>query len=136
MKAQLGAVALTFAVTLGFLISTPTVLAQSNNTPRYAITDLGAFAPFGINSSGQVVGWAQFGDDLYVSVIYTRGVLSVLPTLGGRNGAAYGINNFGDVVGTAQDASGTWHPFLYRNGVIQDLDALLPSGWTWVTVPL
>ncbi len=97
---------------------------------KYTITDLGTLGgsssqAFGINSSGQVVGWAwnQGNSDQY-AFLYSNGVMQNLGDLsaqGQRPGSfAYGgINDNGQITGI-----GDLHAFFYSNGVMHDVGTL------------
>jgi probable HAF family extracellular repeat protein len=94
----------------------------------YQVTDLGNGAAYGINNSGQVVGYIQPGDSpsIIYAFLYSGGQVQNLGTLGGLNSIAYGINNNGQVVGTSGIYNSTGlgasvNPFLYSDGVMQSL---------------
>jgi probable HAF family extracellular repeat protein len=54
-----------------------------------------------------------------------------LGTLGGYQSVANGINNSGRVVGRSfTNGFADDHAFLYSGVVMQDLNNLIPSGWT------
>jgi probable HAF family extracellular repeat protein len=100
-------------------------------TPTYTITDLGTFGgtfsgAYGINDSGQVVGYAYTtGDTAYHGFLYSGGVLHDLGTLGGPYSWAFGINNSGQVVGWSYTTDAySPHAFLYSGGVLHDLGTL------------
>ena len=60
----------------------------------------------GINSLGQVVGYADTTEGLQRAFLYDNGRMIDLGTLGGRQSFAYGLNIHGQVVGSAQVPSG------------------------------
>jgi probable HAF family extracellular repeat protein/parallel beta-helix repeat protein len=98
--------------------------------PGYTITDLGALggngsAAYGINASGQVVGFASFGSYEH-AFLYSAGVMKDLGTLAGPDSNARGINDLGDVVGGSSfDATGApLHAFHYSGGHMADLGTL------------
>jgi probable HAF family extracellular repeat protein len=77
------------------------------------LDDLGSLAgrktmAFGINNSGQVVGYSQLqGQDHAYRTLPNQAINPAtddLGTLGGQNSKAYGINELGQVVGGAQDS--------------------------------
>lgn len=106
--------------------------SPQTTTPSYNLVDLGTLggtssAAYGINNSGQVVGWANLaGDSNYHAFKYSGGSMQDLGSLSGGNSTAYGINSFGRVVGSAttNSASNNTHAFLYSNGSMQDLGTL------------
>lgn len=81
---------------------------------------------YGINNSGQVVGYAQIAAGGSHAFLWTTGGGMVdLGTLGGDGSRAYGINNSGKVVGVAQNAAGDWRAFSWTAGVgMEDLGTL------------
>jgi len=85
----------------------------------YRFTEL-PISPYGINSSGQIVGDGP--EDAY---LYTNGVTQDLGSLGGQGStggsAATAINDAGQIVGTSYTSSLTWDGFLYSNGTMLDL---------------
>jgi probable HAF family extracellular repeat protein len=74
----------------------------------YSLTDLGTLGgtqsyAYGINTAGQVVGWATNIDNVYQhAFVYSNGTMTDLGTFGGPSSAATGINTAGQVVGWAQ----------------------------------
>ena len=86
---------------------------------------------YGINNTGQVVGYAYtIGDgDPYHATLWNGTTPTDLGTLGGTRSEAYKINNSGDVIGMAYTATNaTNHPFLYTGGIMYDFYDLLASG--------
>lgn len=81
-------------------------------------------AAYGVNASGQVVGFNTFDDGSVRGYILNNGVISKLGTLGGTSSTAFGINDAGLVVGRARTSGNADHPFLYNDGVITDLGTL------------
>jgi probable HAF family extracellular repeat protein len=84
---------------------------------------------FGINASGQAVGWSQSsaspGDQL--AFLYSNGAMTNLGTLGGYYSHAYGINAGGQVVGWSDLLNSTDpkpHAFLYSGGTMSDLGTI------------
>jgi probable HAF family extracellular repeat protein len=95
---------------------------------KYSYQDLGTLGgvesdPYGINSSGQVVGtsWTITGQR-HAFLWTPSGGMQDLGTLGGLNSFAYGINDSGQVVGVSQISTGQGHAFLWtQSGGMQDL---------------
>jgi probable HAF family extracellular repeat protein len=102
-------------------------------------TGLGALGPggasyaYGINQSGQVVGWSVVAGGGYaIAFLYSNGTMTPLGVLpGGSLTVAYGINDNGQIVGKGDVGEAT-HAFLYSNGTMTDLNGLIrpDSGWS------
>jgi len=110
------------------------VSALSGGQVRYSMQVLGtlpgggdSFA-WGLNSSGQVAGFAYFADGSYHAFLYANGSMTDLGTLGGNESEAFAVNSQGQVVGTAAIADlptgGPYHAFLYTGGAMGDLGTL------------
>jgi len=78
----------------------------------------------GINASGQIVGFAAFGN-FDAPALFNGGNLFDLGTIGGTFGEAQVVNNSGQVAGYA-DTTGNAasHAFLYSGGPLTDLGTL------------
>jgi probable HAF family extracellular repeat protein len=93
---------------------------------RYTVTDLATLggnqsAAYGINNSGQIVGYFRTTGNSS-SFLYDGGSVQDLGTLGGAESIASGINNSGQVVGWATNSSGMLRAFLYSGtGAMTDL---------------
>jgi probable HAF family extracellular repeat protein len=70
---------------------------------------------YGINDSGQIVGYATVYGGYYDAFLYSGGTMTMLPNTSQLR--AYGINNYGQVVG-----DGAW---LYSGGVTTNLSNLI-----------
>jgi probable HAF family extracellular repeat protein len=115
--------------------STPSPAAALRNA--YTAVDLGSLTgDFGnslasdINPAGQIVGLSQTGVNLpeLHAVLWTKGGMTDLGTLGGNFSQALGINPAGEVVGWSFILPGSpanaKHAFLWKNGVMTDLGTL------------
>ncbi|PWU15914.1 MAG: HAF repeat-containing protein [Verrucomicrobia bacterium] len=104
---------------------------------QYSITELGGLGgvypsspalvseAYGINNSGQVVGYAFTTSGNKHAFLYSAGAMTDLGTLGGSSSQANGINNSGQVVGHAYLAgNASYHAFLYSGGGMADLGTL------------
>lgn len=70
---------------------------------------------YGINNTGQVVGFSYTSSGNIYAFLYTDGIMNDLGTLpGGPKSWAYGINNSGQIVGCAQTSSGDHHAVLWN----------------------
>ena len=78
----------------------------------------------GINTAGQVVGWADGADGYYHAFRYSDGVMSKLGPAGWEQSAAYAINDPGQVVGEALLLNGNLFDFLDSNGTVTNLGTL------------
>jgi probable HAF family extracellular repeat protein len=78
-----------------------------------------------VNNKGQVVGYVDSITYARAFVRSATGVVTWLPTLGGKSSYAYGINENGDVVGSSQTSSGFSHAFIWTaTGGMRDLGTL------------
>ena len=77
---------------------------------------------YGINQSGQVVGWSVGTAGGYaLAFLYSNGTMTPLGVLpGGSTTVAFGINDNGQIVGKGDVGEAT-HAFLYSNGTMTDL---------------
>lgn len=93
-----------------------------------------AFPPdtlaYGINSSGEVVGYGRVQTNAppFHALLWSGGSVTDLGTLGGSNSVGQGINDAGQVVGGSLVAgnAGT-HAFLWSGGTMTDLGTLSGS---------
>ncbi len=85
----------------------------------------------GINNAGQIAGYRSTGGG-FGAYVYSAGVTSNIPTLGGTSNVTAAINNAGQVVGQSTLAGNTnTHAFLYSGGVAKDLGALNPTDFSY-----
>lgn len=130
-----------FVLGMGILVGINLYPASASAVaPRYKVTDLSPFGysrssgAYGINSSGQVVGWTASGVGEPHAFFWQNGVMQDLGTLGaGTLSMAYGINNSGQVVGIAEAPSRVdFHAFLWQEGSsMQDLGDLGHGSWAY-----
>jgi probable HAF family extracellular repeat protein len=104
-------------IALGLSILTPT----SAITSSYTVTDLGNLTVNAINDAGQIVG--SKGSKSH-AILWDKGKITNLGTLGRRYSYAYDINNKGQVVGEVKTKKGIQHAFLWQNGVMKGLGTL------------
>jgi probable HAF family extracellular repeat protein len=101
--------------------TTEVVLFVDDNPPPvgYSVTDLGTLggtesAAYGINESGQIVGYAFNSAQKRRAFLYTNGQMRDLGTLGGPQSTAFAVNDTGQVVGVSeingfQDSRAFWY---------------------------
>jgi probable HAF family extracellular repeat protein len=93
---------------------------QSLDTPQISASFARA-----INNAGQIVGWADFGQNTYYSAtLWENGNVYDLGSLGGEGGYAYAINELGQIVGESHTLSNQRHATLWDNGTITDIGHL------------
>ena len=97
------------------------------------VTDLGGLGgnyttPFGINTSGQIVGYSRTTNGVDHPFLYSGGRMMDLGTLWGTSGEATAINDSGQVVGLLGSPSVNSRAFLYSNGQMIDLGTMGGSG--------
>ncbi|WP_218824694.1 hypothetical protein [Asanoa hainanensis] len=81
-----------------------------------------------INNRGQVVGYVRLaGVATQHAVLWERGVMRDLGTLGGQFSHAFAINDRGQVVGTSQNADGVNHGFVWEDGRMTSLGLFVPD---------
>lgn len=82
-----------------------------------------------INNNGTVIGSLNSGKGH--ALLWEKGTVTNLGTLGGSTSSAYSINNKGQVVGEANTSNYVRAAFLWHDGVMKDLNTLIPasSGW-------
>ncbi len=100
-------------------------------------TDLGSFTgnpqlnteAFGINNSGQIVGYSTAANGAHYAFLYSGGTMQDIGTLGGNYSVAVAVNNNGVVVGNLQNPYGVdLGSYVYANGTMSDMSDLIASG--------
>jgi probable HAF family extracellular repeat protein len=82
-------------------------------------------AAYGVNDSGQAVGYGMTSGGSFRGFVWTPGQgYTVLGTLGGANSYAMAISNTGFIAGSSQSAIGYSHAFLSNGSSMQDLGTL------------
>ena len=79
---------------------------------------------YGINDSGQVVGYSNTAGGDYHAFLYDSTAMTDLGTLGGTYSYAYGINDSGQVVGYSGTIGHASRAFLYNGTAMTDLGTL------------
>lgn len=110
--------------------------ARAVRWDRGHITNLGALpgaqvsGAEAINDAGQIVGGGgtAAGGTSYHALLWDRGAIVDLGTLGGQGSLALAINDAGVVVGEADVAGGAQHAFIWHHGRMADLNDLIPPG--------
>lgn len=95
----------------------------------------GAFGPvtigyaglYGINNRDEVIG-SRLNTGGF---LYSNGVYTYLPTLGGPTSTPYDINDASEIVGSTTTAAGEQRAFLYSKGVITNLGTLPGYASSW-----
>jgi len=123
-------------ITSALLATTTLPITATAQDYRYAVFELPDFGSAyqfdgtgGIDSLGNVVGWAGFGThEIHATLWPHAGGVFDLGTLGGKHAAAAAINDLGDIAGWAGfDPNGSIldrRAVLWRNGQIIDLGTL------------
>jgi len=106
---------------LAVLIGSTLTGGIAHAAATYAVTDLGtlggsASEAYGLNNSGQVVGWARTAAGAQHAFLYSAGVMTDLGSLGGGSSLARDVNNSGRVVGDSWTSSGGIHAFVTASG--------------------
>lgn len=87
---------------------------------------------YSINNRGQVVGEWDTSNTTSHAVLWSRGKMIDLGSLGGNYSVAYSINNHGQAVGSSFTSSGSQHAFIWYKGKMTDLNSLLAPNSSWI----
>jgi probable HAF family extracellular repeat protein len=127
------------AVVAGIVLVSGMALSQTASVNlTYSIKELGTLggnvsengsAAWGINDSGEVVGYTTTSSGGTHAFLYSGGRMQDLGTLpGGGFSFARDVNDSGQVVGYSTITStGETHAFLYSDGKMHDLNDLIPA---------
>lgn len=93
-------------------------VASAVDIPRFELVRIGTLGgaesmAYGVNDSGQVVGWSRDSSNAQKAFIWSNGILTPLV---GTSANALEINNLGQIAGEANDRAVIW-----QNGLIIDL---------------
>ena len=104
------------------------VAGNASAAVAYNLTDLGTLPGFptsipgGLNSAGQVVGYANDSSGNGGPFLYSNGTVAGIATPGVSFFSPQGINDAGQVVGNGANSSGVTNAYLWTSGAgIQDL---------------
>lgn len=104
-------------------------------TPTGEVVDLGAEAvATDINNSRRIVGYTFSGTTMSRPAKWYGGVRTILPTLGGENGAVFGINEKDEAVGFSQTAIGLERATIWFGAKPVQLDTLLDEASQGITI--
>ncbi|MEW6374085.1 MAG: hypothetical protein AB1584_24490 [Pseudomonadota bacterium] len=104
-------------------------------TPKGEVVDLGAEAvATDINNSRHIVGYTFTGTTMSRPAKWYGGVRTILPTLGGENGAVFGINEKDEAVGFSQTAKGLERATVWFGAKPVQLDTLLDDASRGITI--
>lgn len=126
------------------LLAMPVAAQEDSQFPRYTVLDLGTLPggnfsqPFAINLNNVVAGSSNLSNNDQHSVLWSKGRVTDLGTLGGSNSIAFGMNDTESVVGEAETSTsdpngedfcgfGTHlicQPFYWQNSVMTPLRTL------------
>ena len=126
------------------LLAMPVAAQEDSQFPRYTVLDLGTLPggnfsqPFAINLNNVVAGSSNLSNNDQHSVLWSKGRMTDLGTLGGSNSIAFGMNDTESVVGEAETSTsdpngedfcgfGTHlicQPFYWQNSVMTPLRTL------------
>ncbi len=126
------------------LLAMPVAAQENSQFPRYTVHDLGTLPggnfsqPFAINLNNVIAGSSNLSNNDQHSVLWSKGQMTDLGTLGGSNSIAFGMNVTESVVGEAETSTsdpngedfcgfGTHlicQPFYWQNSVMTPLRTL------------
>jgi probable HAF family extracellular repeat protein len=97
------------------------LISGGTRTTLPDLSNYGISSASGINDNHQIVGASDTASGYSHAVMWSKGAIVDLGTLGGTQSVANAINNLGQAVGWAHTASEATHVFLYQNGTMTDL---------------
>ena len=109
-------------------LTSPFLYSDGTMTHLGTLGSSGSTWAHGVNSRGQVVGASTYQAANFHAVLWSKGSITDLGTLGGANSAAIGINNRGEIAGSSTDSQGHLHAVLWHGDrTIVDLGMLPPT---------
>jgi probable HAF family extracellular repeat protein len=115
-----------------FVLGVATLLlfaVENAGAVPYVVTDMGTLGTgtasyaYGVNNSGQVVGYSTITTGVYHAFVYSGGTLTdISASWSTPNARAYAINDSGTVVGYI--ATSPLHGFIYNAGTMTDVSTL------------
>ncbi len=85
-----------------------------------------------MNNKHEAVGFADDEDGGSKAVLFSRGRVIDLGSLGDDPSSALGINDAGQIVGSSPVAEGKMRAFLWERGHLHDLNQLIPASLGWL----
>jgi probable HAF family extracellular repeat protein len=98
-----------------FALAAPAYAAERpTNTRPVGIASNENTIAYDINAFGQVAAVLEDDEGHQRAVLFDKGKLTELGSLGGMYSDAKGINDNGEIVGSARNKNGTWNAFVYE----------------------
>ena len=97
------------------------LISAGTRTTLPDLSSYGFSGASGINDDHQMVGSSDTAAGYSHAVMWSKGAIVDLGTLGGTQSVANAINNLGQAVGWAHTASEATHVFLWSGGKMTDL---------------